>query len=198
MKKLFLTASFADVSSQLSSFLNDSIDGKSVAFIPTASLVEDYRGYVDNDRIAFEKLGIRINELDISTASFPSIKTILLESDYIFISGGNTFYLLQELKRTGTDQLICDWVNKGKPYIGSSAGSIVLAPNIRYVELMDDAQKAKQLDNTQGLNLINFYPIPHFDNAPFADVAHQIFSHYHSQLNLKPLSNDQFIIIHDQ
>ena len=198
MKKILLTASFADVSSHLDHFLNESFHDKAVAFIPTASLVEDYRGYVDNDRLAFEQLGLSINELDVSTLTFQSIATILSKSDYLFISGGNTFYLLQELKRTGADQLISDWIHQGKPYIGSSAGSIVLAPDIAYIQSMDDAKKAPQLDDTQGLNLIDFYPLPHFNNEPFRDIAHQIFANYHSQLNLKPIDNDQFILISDQ
>lgn len=108
-------------------------------------MVEDYRGYVENDRLAFKNLGLNINELDISCSTSESMKTILSESDYIFISGGNTFYLLQELRRTGADQLISDWINRGKPYIGSSAGSIVLAPDIDYIQLMDDIKKHHNL-----------------------------------------------------
>jgi len=198
MKKIFLAASFADVSSHLAVFLNESLQDRSVAFIATASLVEDYRGYVENDRLAFKNLGLNINELDISHSTFESMKTILSESDYIFISGGNTFYLLQELRRTGADQLISDWINRGKPYIGSSAGSIVLAPDIDYIQLMDDINKAPQLSDTQGLNLIDFYPLPHFNNEPFIEIAHQIYTNYFSQLSLKPIDNDQFIIVDDQ
>ena len=59
MKKIFLAASFADVSSHLAVFLNESLQDRSVAFIATASLVEDYRGYVENDRLAFKNLGLR-------------------------------------------------------------------------------------------------------------------------------------------
>lgn len=48
------------------------------------------------------------------------------------VAGGNMFYLLQELKRTGTDKLLADEINKGKLYIGESAGAILTAPDIGY------------------------------------------------------------------
>ena len=57
------------------------------------------RFYVDDDRKAFEKLGLIIEELEVSTATTEEIATTLERNDYIFISGGNTFYLMQELKK---------------------------------------------------------------------------------------------------
>ncbi len=53
------------------------------------------------------------------------------------MTGGNTFFLLQELKRTDTDKVIIDEVNAGKLYIVESAGAKVTAPNIEYVKGMD-------------------------------------------------------------
>lgn len=55
-----------------------------------------------------------IDELDISTATKEEISVILKGNDIIYISGGNTFYLLQELKRTGADKIIIEEVNAGK------------------------------------------------------------------------------------
>jgi len=50
----------------------------------------------------------------------------LEKNDYIYISGGNTFFLLQELQRTGADKIISRQIEAGKLYIGESAGAIVL------------------------------------------------------------------------
>ncbi|WP_252346614.1 Type 1 glutamine amidotransferase-like domain-containing protein, partial [Listeria monocytogenes] len=40
------------------------------------------------------------------------------KNDFIYVTGGNTFFLLQELKRTGADKLILEEIAKGKLYIG--------------------------------------------------------------------------------
>lgn len=77
-----------------------------MTFIPTAGLPEEITFFINNDRKSFEELGMIVDELEISTASQEEIKEKLLKNDYIFLSGGNTFCLLQELKRTGTDMLI--------------------------------------------------------------------------------------------
>lgn len=66
------------------------------------------------------------------------IKEKLNRNNYIYISGGNTFYLLQELKRSGDDKEIIKLIEKGRIYIGESASSIIMAPNIEFVKTMDD------------------------------------------------------------
>ena len=97
MRKLFLASSFSEAASLFPKFAGEEIKGKRITFIPTASLVEEVRFYVDDDRKAFEELGIIVEELEITTASPDKILEVLNRNDYIFVSGGNTFYLLQEL-----------------------------------------------------------------------------------------------------
>ena len=94
MKRLFLTSSFSSVAKLFEDFAGEPVKGKKLAFIPTASLVEKVRFYVDDDRKAFEKLGLIIEELEVSTATTEEIATALERNNYIFISGGNTFYLI--------------------------------------------------------------------------------------------------------
>ena len=105
MKKIFLSSSFKDVSNLFEQFEKNLI-GKTVTFIPTASMVEKVVFYVKSGRKALEKLGLTIDELDISTASHEEITNKLTKNDYIYISGGNTFFLLQELRRSGADKIL--------------------------------------------------------------------------------------------
>lgn len=51
MKKLFLSSSFCDVAKYLADFCEEDPIGKSVTFIPIASKVEEYTGYVENDKM---------------------------------------------------------------------------------------------------------------------------------------------------
>lgn len=193
MIKLFLSSSFVDVSEFLEPFLGEKLIHKTITFIPAASVPEEYKAYVENDREAFKKLGLIIEELDISNTPTNQIENIIRKNDYIYVSGGNTFYLLQELKFSGADKIIFEEIKKGKPYIGASAGSIITSKTIKYVEKMDDKAKAKKLTNYNALNLVDFYTLPHHTNEPFKKSVEEIIFDYKDKLQLLPISNTEVI-----
>lgn len=194
MKKIFLVSSFKDVADIFTSF-EKNLNGKTVTFIPTASKVEKVVFYVDAGRKALEKMGLVIDELELSTASSDDINSKLRKNDFIYVTGGNTFYLLQELKRTGADNIICDEVNSGKLYIGESAGAMIASPNAEYAKGMDNIKKAPDLANCEALGLVDFYVVPHFTNSPFKKTAQRIFDTYSSVLNLIPISNSDAVLV---
>lgn len=194
MKKLFLSSSFKDVASIFSEF-ETNLKGKRVTFIPTASLVEKVVFYVASGKKALEKLGLMIDVLEVSTASTDEISSKLKNNDFIYVTGGNTFFLLQELKRTGADKLIIEEVNSGKLYIGESAGSIIASANIEYAKGMDSIKKAPNLNDYNALGLVDFYPVPHYESSPFKKVAQTIIDTYSSTLNLSPIRNHSAILV---
>jgi len=197
MKKLFLASSFKDVAHIFKKFANEELKGKRVSFIPTASIVESYTAYVNAGKEALEQFGLHLDLLEISELSSHEVAIKLKQNDYIYVSGGNTFFLLQELKRTGVDKLIVEQINAGKLYIGESAGSIILSPNIQYVNELDDSSKATDLENFDALHVVDFYPLPHHTNFPFIEAVENTIEKYQSTLNLLPISNSQVIIIKD-
>ena len=195
MRKLFLASSFSEVASLFPKFAGEEIKGKRITFIPTASLVEEVRFYVDDDRKAFEELGIIVEELEITAASPDKILEVLNRNDYIFVSGGNTFYLLQELRRKGADILITEQIRAGKLYIGTSAGSVILCPDIEFVKEMDYSHAAPELQSFTGLNIVDFYILPHYLDFPFEEITQNIVKKYGKKLDLRPISNKQVITI---
>lgn len=195
MKRLFLTSSFSLVAKLFEDFAGEPVKGKKLAFIPTASLVEKVRFYVDDDRKAFEKLGLIIEELEVSTATTEEVAQALERNDYIFISGGNTFYLMQELKKKGADKLLIEQINNGKLYIGTSAGSVIASPNIEFVSDMDEPKKAPELTDYSGLHLVDFYLLPHYLNFPFKESSQKVVNEYSPKIDLRPISNNQVITV---
>jgi dipeptidase E len=194
MKKLFLSSSFQDVTNIFTDFQKD-LTGKTVTFIPTASIVEEVTFYVSSGKKALEKMGLIVDELEVSTASTDEITSKIKQNDFIYVTGGNTFFLLQELKRTGADNVIIDEVNSGKLYIGESAGAIVTSANIEYAKGMDSIKKALDLDNLDGLGLVDFYTVPHHTNSPFKKAAQSIIDTYLATLKLSPISNHDAILV---
>ena len=194
MKKLFLASSFKDAAGIFEQFAGD-VKGKRVTFIPTASVVEKVVFYVKSGRKALEKMGLIIDELEISKAAPEEIAEKLTKNDYVYISGGNTFFLLQELKRTGTDKIIADQVNGGKLYIGESAGAMVASPDIEYAGAMDSVKKAPKLKGFDALALTDFYTVPHHTNAPFKKAVEKIIAQYGNSLTLYPISNKKAVLV---
>ncbi|MNW41245.1 putative peptidase [compost metagenome] len=197
MKKLFLVSSFKDVANIFTDF-EKNLSGKTVTFIPTASKVEKVVFYVSAGKKALEKMGLIIDELDISTATIDEITFKLKNNDFIYVAGGNTFFLLQELKRTGADKVIIDEVNSGKLYIGESAGAMITSANIEYVKGMDSVKKAPDLESFEALGLVEFYTVPHYTNPPFQKIGQKIVDTYSSTLDLSPISNDDAILVNDR
>ncbi|GHV40680.1 putative peptidase Lmo0363 [Clostridia bacterium] len=195
MKKLFLSSFFSGAASAFLAFAGDCA-GKEVVFIPTASLPEKVTFYVGSDRKALVKLGMKVLDLEISTAAPETIKEKITAADYIFVSGGNTFFLLRELRRTGADKLITAHIESGKMYVGASAGSMILAPNIEYVKHMDDPVDAPGLNGDfNALGVTDFSVVPHCVNAPFKKAAEKIIAQYGGVLDLRPIANNQAITV---
>ncbi|UNG18747.1 Type 1 glutamine amidotransferase-like domain-containing protein [Stutzerimonas zhaodongensis] len=192
---IFLTSSFADVADLFVAFTQGECRGKRVTLIPTASLAEEVNAYLIAAKDALVEAGLVIDELEVSAASREEIVGKLERNDYIYVAGGNTFFLLQELKRTGAGKLIAEQVRAGKCYIGESAGSAVLAPSIEYLQRLDDPSAAPDLDSFASLALIDFYPLPHYGNPPFKEAVEQVLIEYRNTLDLRPFSNHQAIAI---
>ena len=199
MKRLFLCSSFADVANLLIDFANEDLKGKIIAFIPTASLTESIRFYVKTGKKALEKVGMIVEEVEITQFSNEEISSILHKCDYIYITGGNTFFLLQELKRKGVDKIISEQVKSGKLYIGESAGAIIASPDTEYMKNVnfDPIEKAPELEDYSSLGFVDFYTIPHYGNFPFKKKGEKVIQLYNEKLQLIPISNKQAIFIED-
>ena len=79
--------------------------------------------------------------------------------DAIYMIGGNTFYLLKELREKHLDEKIKEAINSGVIYIGSSAGSIVLGETIETALPYDE--NWVNLDDFTGLKIVDGIIIPH-------------------------------------
>jgi len=164
--KLFLCSHFSSVGS----LIKEEIENKKVAFIPTASLREGYTGYVGSARKLFKKLGAIVTEIDISTEAYSTIQSVFEEADVIYFTGGNSFFLMDQLRKTGTDGLLKKELANGKLMIGESAGAIICAPSIQYIEQMDEKPEDYSQEDDAGLDLIDFYAAveTHFSQAGHA------------------------------
>jgi len=199
MRKLFLASYFTEVASLLPDFIEGSCIGKKVIVIPTAALHEEVTFYVDTDRTSLQNLGLIVEELEISNVTYEVIEKSLSNTDFVFVGGGNTFFLLQELKRTGTDKLIIEHINKGKPYISTSAGSIILSKDIGFAADTDSPDVAPHLKGDfSALSIIDFYVFPHYANVEMEKLNEQTLNKYADTLDFKLIMDNQVVIVEDE
>ena len=190
---LFLCSHFSSVGS----LIKEEIENKKVAFIPTASLHEGYTGYVGSARKLFKKLGASVTEIDISTEAYSTIQAVFEDADVIYFTGGNSFFLMDQLRKTETDELLKKELANGKLMIGESAGAIICAPTIQYIEQMDEKPEDYSQEDNEGLDLIDFYVLPHYLTAPFKKITERIMAEF-SDLNICAINNHQAIIVNDE
>ncbi len=196
MRKLLLVSMLQNTAHILKE-VEPELQNKTITYIPTAGNAEKLKFLFKLRTLFFKSMGLRIDELDISTSPNEVIQAKLAKNDMIYVAGGNTFYLLQEMKRTGADKLIADEVNKGKFYIGESAGAIIAAPNIEYAAAMDSKKAAPDLKEYSGLCLIDFYVVPHAQSWGFNKAVKRIVSTYSSTLDLRVIRDNQAILLKD-
>ena len=195
MKNMILTSSLYESIELVKKFLDKNIESKKILFIPTATNVDEYKKYIHLTQKAFEDFGYEVENFDVSIFSEEIAKEKLSEAKIVFISGGNTFYLLQELKRKNLITYLKERIENGLLYIGESAGSVIAAPDIEYASVIDDKTVATELDDYAGLNLVDFYIVPHFEEEPFVESSRNTVELYKDKLDLKLINNKEAILV---
>lgn len=125
---------------------------KRVLFVPYA--LYDRDSYAATARTRLAAMGY---ELD-SIHEAPDARKAVEAAEAIFIGGGNTFRLLDNLYRSDLLVPIRRRVEEGMLYIGSSAGSVVAAPTIKTTNDMPIVQPP----TFDSLGLVSFQINAHY------------------------------------
>lgn len=91
-------------------------------------------------------------------------REILDTVELVIIGGGNTFYLLNEMRKTGFDLWLLENKNT-KVYMGTSAGSIVMSPDISIAAIDNGDENTPGITDMTGLSFIDFDVSPHTPEA---------------------------------
>jgi dipeptidase E len=148
-----------------------------LAFIPTASNpVPGDKWWLIKDLVKCQELGFK--EVDIvEIAAIPQNiwEPRLRNADVIMVGGGYTAYLMEQMRKSGLQQLLPELL-LSRVYVGVSSGSMVTAPRFRDKESnlllgepdIDD-------DTHEGLNLVDFLVAPHV-NSPNSPRAAELMA----------------------
>ncbi len=103
---------------------------------------------------------------------------VALRSDVIYLAGGNTFYFLKHLRKSGVEPLLAAFARRGGVLAGLSAGGLILSPTIKSAgdPLLDPDENEVGLKNLNALGLVDFEFAPHFEFTPRSYHAHLSYS----------------------
>lgn len=143
--------------------------GKRIAYIPTAANVDE--GGFGSWRKKASWQAVRDLPADVSPIQLEDIRDTPLPKlfhnlDIIWFAGGYAGYLMYWIRRTKLDKYLKTLFEKGTLYVGSSAGSMIVAKTLDIVEWEGDGETGASC--IPGLGLVNFDFYPHFEESQLA------------------------------
>jgi dipeptidase E len=134
-----------------------------ILFVPYA--LHDWNQYADMATKTFESFGFQMT----SVHAYDNKKEAVMKADGLFISGGNTFRLLDHLYKSDLiDVIRLRVLQQGMPYMGTSAGSNVACLTIKTTNDMPIVYPP----SFDALSLVPFQLNPHFIDAEKHPVWH--------------------------
>ncbi len=172
MKLLLTSAGITNksIANALFELIGKKPEETSIVFIPTASNIEEGdKGWVIDDLVNIQKQNFKtVSIVDISAVPEEVWRPQIEEADILFFEGGDTYHLMRWVNKSGLIKLIPKLL-ESKVYVGLSAGSMITGPDLTLrlskVIYGDDIEE-KDMD---GLNLVNFYFLPHLNSHYFPE-----------------------------
>lgn len=201
MKHLFLTSSVDSVAHDIAQKL-DLSSHNALVFITTPAEPKEEKGdmqWLADDRQSLVDAGFQVTDYTITGKTKPELSRDLDRYDYIYVSGGDTFYMLHHSQQTGFIDLIRDFViNKGKTYIGTSAGSIITGVACPDYLLSNSAMK--NVENKFGYGFVPFIILPHWGSEHFRERylgSRLELAYKEDQYPMITLTDSQYIHVQD-
>ncbi|WP_221569054.1 Type 1 glutamine amidotransferase-like domain-containing protein [Alkalihalobacillus sp. TS-13] len=110
---------------------------------------------------------------DIDKEYEPENLDELSSCDAIYLSGGNTYYSLKNLRSRNMLCFLQDFVKTGGVLIGVSAGAMMMSPTIEVAQFLDPNDV--RLADPEALNLVQLHFLPHFIDRVRMTVAVERF-----------------------
>ena len=187
----------------LASFLHprmhEFFDGE-VLYINDAVKNMDGAPFVEQERQTLVECGQPTTEVSVAELSNEEFNALLERCSGVYVASGESFVLLEALKRDGNDRLLASAVKAGLPYAGSSAGAVIACPTIEYVRPMDEPAEDSNLTDFTGLGLVGHCIIPHAQGTlkPYpASMIGDMVQRYAADYQLLLLRDGQALLVDD-
>jgi len=141
-----------------------------MTYIPSCSWgVEQYYKEVKN--IYIKRGFVSVDCFPIDTKFTQKELDTALRADVVYLSGGNTYYFLKQLREGSLLPKLKQYVARDGILMGLSAGSIIMTPSIGMAGIprFDCDQNDVKLKNLKSLGLVPFEFSPHYNGRKKVD-----------------------------
>lgn len=137
-----------------------------ITFIPSCSYESElyFKEFIEQ----YQRFGVkRFLHFPIDIPYDDILLNEVLKSDVIHLGGGNTFYFIKHLKKTGMLSRLKSFVKEGGILTGLSAGAIIMSPRIDTASFpeFDCDENADNVRSFKAMNLVHFEFFPHYKNS---------------------------------
>lgn len=200
--KLFLTSTVDVVAHDIAERIDISA-GNKLVFIDTAAEPETGdKQWLADDRQSLVDVGFEVDDYTITNKTENQLFSELNTYDYIYLSGGNTFYLLQQSINSGFINVVRKLIiDLKKTYIGTSAGSIIAGPKLQDYLIEEDDPLVKSHEGAQAYGLVNFTILPHWGSELFRKLyleGRLEIAYKKDQVPLVLLTDSQYVLVEDE
>jgi len=194
MKKIILFSTLTKTNSRdlLENIFSTEIVNKTIAYMPSdgenmkEKYINEWRDYSKQFNADFLLINNSVKSEEESQK--------LLKANILVISGGNTFVLLNNLRKSGLDKAIREFAKKDNFVIaGMSAGALVITPSIQISKLIGSSQNTVNMDDLTGLEIVDFEIFPHFSEEKYDYILREYRKT--SKNEVKTISDDEYIPI---
>ena len=172
MKKMFLAsqAKHPLTIERLKNFIGEKFSKLKVAYIPTAANGEYFGSWKSGESIKIvQSLGFQIEIVELESSYFTDIYKSLETADILWFAGGMSGYLLYWIRRCQLEKRIPNYLEQGKIYVGSSAGSMICSHTQNVAEwFIGEEESGANL--IHGLGLIGFEIYPHYEEQLLPNI----------------------------
>lgn len=142
------------------------------------------------------ELGIlpeNISTFDTDTEGKPDLNDI----DILLVHGGNTFYYLHQIRKNGYWDDIRGFIERDGVYIGISAGSMMMGPDVDENLTIDVNVNLWGLEDVTGFGYVDFHLLVHWDTI-FDDLHTDAIKYsWDTGKRVIPLTDQQAILVMD-
>lgn len=193
MKTLLLTSAGMQVKDEIVNILPKPPSQIKLAHIVTATNVVKDAPWRDRDETKLIEAGFQVKNIDIVGKTGQELMILLRDSDVIYVQGDDPYYLLKHVKASGFDTVVKDLIQKGKMYIGVSAGTYIACPSMEMALWKKPNRPRYGLTRDEScMNLIPFLVCVHYE-PKFKNVVKQGMQR--TTYPVKILTDDQALLV---
>ena len=170
MKELFLTSEVNLVASDIRKKIKTKSGNLKTAYITTPTEKgheEDDLEWSRQNKASMVKEGFDIFEYSITGKKIEELEQDLGSADVVYVEGGSLVHMMNQVRLSGFDTFIREFVEDGGVYIGTSTGSFIMAedtaPGLSLEVYLEDGF------DTKGIGLVNFLVMPHWGTDMFKE-----------------------------